>query len=240
MMLLNLQKKKVCGDWTGNIELIMEKIPKLLTHNYTLKGEKIELRPLKRNDFKKVIRWLTNPDVNCYIFINEENLNLFKKLIRKIFIPLIIKMMYKYWSNKGFCFIIQFEKNPIGIIVAGEIDPINKIYRVPIAIGEKEFWNKGFAKDTINTIIRFIFEELHGTKIIAADIALKNLRSINLFKSYGFKKIDEEKAAIYRRMARSVQKRYSNDYDRFDKDSHDTETVSFELINTNDDKVTRK
>jgi [ribosomal protein S5]-alanine N-acetyltransferase len=59
-----------------------------------------------------------------------------------------------------------------------------------------EYWNMGFAKESCNTVINHIFISYYVGTIIA-EIDTRNIPSIRLIKSLGFRLVDTKKNADY-------------------------------------------
>lgn len=73
----------------------------------------------------------------------------------------------------------------IGFCMIAFIDTYNKSCKLGITIGEKNEWGKGYAKEAVNELIRYCFEELNMNRI-GVEIYSFNDRSIKLFEGLGF------------------------------------------------------
>ena len=76
--------------------------------------------------------------------------------------------------------------------------PDEKVMRLPIMIGEKSYWGKGYGKDVISTLMRYAFLELEVDRLCAMGIASFNTRSLGMFSSLGFREVRRLKATIQR------------------------------------------
>ena len=130
-----------------------------------LKGEKVYLRLLERRDIaiiyrlcneEKVKRYNSNPDD-----INEQNVNLRKALS------------------------IINEKNVlVGFITYKESNHCSNVYSIGITIGSR-FWNRGYGQDSINTLNKYLFEELNAIRV-ELEVIKCNERAISCYKKCGF------------------------------------------------------
>ena len=213
----------------------MRELPTLMHHSFTLEGDTVRLRPLVESDFKTIRKWQDDREVLQYVVPPKTNLKFIQKIIVYFVMKRVLEGTFKYYSNHGHCFLIEVAKKPVGILAAWQIDSVDNIYRLPIIIGEKEYWGKGSGKDAVQVATRFIFEELSGSKIIAGNIHKENLRSLSLFKSGGFTGLSSQEADYYTRMSQPTEvvagsARVSKSADGL---SGDLTTISLELTRSN-------
>ena len=200
-----------------------------LKHNkISLKGDRVILSSITNSDFNLIKKWFKNPKVIEYIIPDKKNDNFLIKLLTKLFKPTIISKLFKYFINNGFGLIINFNDEAIGVVICWLIDKESKTYRVPITIGNTKYWRKGFGKDTIQTVTKFIFNDLKGNTIIAGDIAKENLRSINMFLSCGFQELSTSQAGYFRNL--SIPKKVKK---RSVENNREDNTISLILRNDN-------
>ena len=70
------------------------------------------------------------------------------------------------------------------------IDYFNKSMELGIMIGKKNYWNKGYGTDSVNTMIKFIFNNTDFSKIYLHTLKW-NIRAQQAFIKCGFKIIRE-------------------------------------------------
>jgi RimJ/RimL family protein N-acetyltransferase len=157
-----------------------------------LKGKKVYLSPVSREDLGYFYNWLNNlDDVSQY-------------LITPTFIPITQKDLedwYEKLSSDYFKRVFTIHDiatdKPIGRI---DIEEINLFYRTAsllVFVGDKKFRGKGCGSEAISLVLDFGFNIL-GLNNIAVEIYSFNDRSLNVFKKLGFEKIGvRHKACFY-------------------------------------------
>ena len=130
-----------------------------------LKGEKVYLRLLERRDIAIIYRLCNEEKVKRYNSIpddiNEHNVNLRKALS------------------------IINEKNVlVGFITYKESNYCSNVYSIGITIGSR-FWNRGYGQDSINTLNKYLFEELNAIRV-ELEVIKCNERAISCYKKCGF------------------------------------------------------
>jgi RimJ/RimL family protein N-acetyltransferase len=102
--------------------------------------------------------------------------------------------MYREVSQDAFCFIIEFEGQPVGECWLQRMNldrilskyPGKDIRRIDLMIGEKSLWGCGLGTDVICTLTRFGFEEQNADVIFGCTIADYNPRSLSAFQKVGY------------------------------------------------------
>lgn len=160
----------------------------LIRHNIILQSDNITLRPMTEGDWNTLLIWNTDPDVLYFTEgDNVENYSLEE-----------IKYIYRYVSQKAFCFIIEYNSEPIGECWLQEMNIyriLNKFprldnRRIDIMIGVKSLWNKGLGAKAIELLSKFGFEMQNADNIFACGVADYNPRAINTFKKLGFELLE--------------------------------------------------
>lgn len=102
-------------------------------------------------------------------------------------------------SNDTYTFAIErLEDNKyIGGCGVNEIDWKNSKVVVGIAIGDREFWNKGYGSDAMQILIEFIFEQMNINKI-KLNVYSFNQRAIRCYEKCGFKREGVLREELYR------------------------------------------
>ncbi len=146
-----------------------------------ISGKKIILRKLERCDLEISITWLKDPTVNKFLSHNFKELTIDEELQWFNSIQL---------SNRDMVFaIIVKDKNKyIGNCSLHRIDWVSKTCELGIVIGNKEYWNKGYGSDVINSITGFVLNKLNLANI-HLNVYEYNNRAIKAYKKCGFKLI---------------------------------------------------
>src|SRR5262245_19564669 len=152
-------------------------------HNITLHGEQVVLRPMTENDWDILARWNSDPEV---LYFSEgadvESYDLEE-----------VQGMYRWVSQNAFCFIIEFNDQPIGKcwLQQMNIERLLEKYsgkdcrRIDLLIGEKKLWGNGLGTETIRILTEFGFER-EGADLIFGLVGDYNLRSAGAFKKAGY------------------------------------------------------
>jgi len=166
-----------------------------------LKGERVVLSSFVNSDFKLIRKWFNNDEAMKHFMILNNKMHFFLKMLIKFFKPLILTKLFKYFLEIGSVFIINYNDEQIGFVIFWMIDDKEKVYRIPIAIGNPDYWGKGLGKDTIRTASRYIFNDFNGQAIVAGDVSKENARSKNMFLSCGFQELPTSQAEYFRNLS---------------------------------------
>tara|TARA_B100000029_G_scaffold500134_1_gene571423 strand:+ start:1524 stop:2099 length:576 start_codon:yes stop_codon:yes gene_type:complete len=149
-----------------------------------IEGSITNIRTKKVDDLELDYIWRTDPllcaldatvpiEISIKHFINQETDDL------KFPVP---------WSEK---FAIETKEGKhIGNCMYYDIDIINQEAEVGIMIGDKNYWDKGYGCDALNTLVDYIFEFTNIHRLYLHTL-LTNKRAQNSFKKSGFKKVKE-------------------------------------------------
>jgi RimJ/RimL family protein N-acetyltransferase len=88
----------------------------------------------------------------------------------------------------------------IGFGMLAFIDPYNRSCKLGITIGEKSEWGKGYAREALEAVIAYCFEQLNMNRV-GSEIYAFNERSIRLFESLGFQREGVVRQAVWKRQA---------------------------------------
>ncbi|MTI48225.1 MAG: GNAT family N-acetyltransferase [Firmicutes bacterium] len=139
----------------------------------------IRLRKTEESEWITALPWYENPSV---LYYSEGIEDLEKKYNLDT-----IKRMYKYLSENGELYFIEFlEKDKwtsIGDVTLSENN-------FPIVIGDETYWGRGIGKKVIETLL-LRAKNIGISKIYIPTIYKYNDRSRNLFTSLGFNKVSE-------------------------------------------------
>lgn len=140
------------------------------------KGNKIILRPIKTSDAQNFFKWMSDPDVNKFTTRKSISLKEEREWINNL--P-------KRKSDKVFA-IDTSEGTHIGSTGLHQIKKEDRNAVLGVFIGDKNYWNKGYGKDVITTLLNYGFNKL---KLHRVDLSVYdyNKRAINLYKKLGFK-----------------------------------------------------
>lgn len=142
-----------------------------------LLGDRIYLRLMEERDIPFKVKWINDPDVRRTLDFDYP----------------ISEVATKHWLNKvavdgsrkDFIVCLRESDIPIGYEGFLNIDTKNSKAESYMAIGDKEYWGKGYARDAREVLLRYAFEEL-GLNKVYSYIWSGNDKMIGLNKSVGF------------------------------------------------------
>jgi RimJ/RimL family protein N-acetyltransferase len=158
-----------------------------------LKGNGILLRPMRRSDISYFLKWFNDPEVIQYL---------------TMYLPMTEMAEEKYIEELGTTrartdapFVIEIiegdSTKPIGTIGLHGINNKDHSASFGIAIGEKDYWSKGYGTEAARLLIDYGFEQLNLHRISSAAFAF-NERSIRLHKRVGFKEEGRQREAVFK------------------------------------------
>jgi RimJ/RimL family protein N-acetyltransferase len=159
-----------------------------------LQGQKVVLRPVKRTDISSFLKWFNDTEVTQYL--------------AAMYLPMTEMAEEKWIEELGTTrartdvfFVIEaigVEGNKaIGTIGLHSISPKDHYATFGIAIGEKDYWSKGYGTEAARLIIKYGFEQLNLHRISSTAFAF-NERSLKLHKKVGFKEEGRQREAIFK------------------------------------------
>ncbi|MBW6411032.1 GNAT family N-acetyltransferase [Clostridium weizhouense] len=151
-----------------------------------LKGSKIYLRLIEIRDLRQLYNLCNDKEVKKY---NSESIELGenKNLIKDI--------SDRVLHGKKVLSIINEKKVLVGFMTYSESIISKGTYLIGATIGQK-FWNRGYGKDSVNTLINYLFNDLKAERI-KLKVVSENLRAINCYKRCGFIEKDRKQNKYY-------------------------------------------
>lgn len=142
-----------------------------------LKGEKVFLRAIERDDIEFLREMINDPEM-------EKNVGGWSFPISKY-------EQEKWFENQiqnknDIRYIIEVEEKKIGLVTITDIDWKNRKACNGIKLYNNDVRGKGYGTDTIKTIMKYAFEELQLNKLYSV-ILEYNIPSLNLYKKCGWK-----------------------------------------------------
>jgi RimJ/RimL family protein N-acetyltransferase len=157
-----------------------------------LKGKKVILRPVKRTDLQNFLIWFNDPEVTQYL---------------SMYLPMTEMAEEKYIedlpsrSNTDIRLVIESieidSNKAIGSIGLSNINNKDQNASFGIAIGENEYWSKGYGTEAARLIIKYGFEQLNLHRISSSAFSF-NERSLRLHKKVGFREEGRMRECTYK------------------------------------------
>jgi len=158
----------------------------------TLKSKNVVLRVVEKKDIPLLLLWFNDPEVIQYL---------------QFYLPLMELQEEKWLEQKSFSendvvFLIEAimedgSLKPIGTCGLHEIEWKNRKATAGIAIGDKDFWNKGLGTEAARLIIEYAFNQLNLHRI-GTSVYDFNERSIAMQKKVGFQVEGRHRQAIFK------------------------------------------
>ncbi|GAA0078442.1 GNAT family protein [Clostridium sp. CTA-5] len=140
-----------------------------------LKGNKIYLKLIEIKDLRRLYDLCNDKEVRKY---NNQSTNIEKNT------DLIKDINDRYFNRKKVLSIINEKNVLVGFLTYSEKIDSKGTYLIGVTIGRK-FWNRGYGKDSINTLLKYLFDELK-VKRVELKVVSGNLRAISCYKRCGF------------------------------------------------------
>lgn len=141
-------------------------------------GKKVKLRGLTESDLPKIQQWLCDSDVTNLLFQGEKppSLDIMKEDFHK-----------QSKENNDIVFAIISKTDNIHIGWAGvyEINWISRNCEIRFFIGDKKYWKKGLATESVSLIIDYAFNKLNLHRVFGGT-NIENHGSITVFRKLGF------------------------------------------------------
>lgn len=141
---------------------------------------RVKLRSLKEDDIWKLHKWINDPEIikftNYYRPISEMEQRKWFNSIPEI-------------SNNNSIFGIELLENNelIGFCGLHDINYIHSRAELRIKIGESRYWNQGYGKEALLSLIDHGFNDLNLHRIWLT-VIYSNVNAIKLYEKLGFKK----------------------------------------------------
>ena len=143
-----------------------------------LKGNKVRVRPLEREDLHTVWRWLNDEEV-MYYWASPGSMIPMAELERHF------SQSFEAADTRRLFIIDDEEQRPIGQMMYFNLDRRHRRAEVAILIGEKDCWDKGYGTEAMLLLLDYLFNELglHRVYLHTQDY---NLRAIKSYEKCGF------------------------------------------------------
>ena len=140
-----------------------------------IKGERIILRAIERQDLPTYVRWLNDPQVLEHFGDS---------------VPLSIAQEEQWYEETlknpaTVDFAVEFEGQHVGGAGFSKIDGRHAHAEVGLFIGVPDLWDRGLGADVLRTLLRFGFEQMNLHRIYLRVFA-ENKRAVHLYEKVGF------------------------------------------------------
>jgi len=143
-----------------------------------LQGKRVRLRPIEELDLPLFIRWLNDPDVRYWLSMADgPELTLESE-----------REWYEEMRGDPACVVWCIETEdgqPVGNLGLHGIEETHGRATLGIAIGEKDFWGRGYGTEAIRRVLRYAFGEM-GLRRVDLGADEDNVRGIRCYEKCGF------------------------------------------------------
>lgn len=148
-----------------------------------LYGERVRLRPQELEDAAQFAEWFSNPDLMQWLAVPPFQMSLAAEEAH------VRSKLTNDWEH-GVNFAIEATDVGDEPVLLGNaelrlISPVTRLGDLGIAIGNPEYWSRGYGEDVVRTICRYGFEDLdlHRIGLTAAG---HNARATRAYEKVGF------------------------------------------------------
>jgi RimJ/RimL family protein N-acetyltransferase len=146
-----------------------------MEHQYTIKGERLTLRPLFHDDIERVRQWRNQDSIRTSfidqnIISSEQQQKWFQLYLEKV---------------SDMMFIIEVNNQPVGAAALYNMNE-SSIEFGRLMIGESSALGKGIGAEASQLLVRFAINELRLQKVYLYVFA-NNVRAKSIYEACGFK-----------------------------------------------------
>ncbi len=157
---------------------------KILTHDVTLHGPRVLLRPLTEDDWAPLLTWNNDPEVSEFAEGDDAQSSTLDDL----------QGIYRAISANAYCFLMELDGEPIGECWLQHMNlqrvlarhPGEDVRRIDIAIGVPALWGQGLGREAVGLLLDFGLRREGVDVIYACSVRAENTRSRRMFESLGF------------------------------------------------------
>ena len=146
-----------------------------------LQGTRIRLRAIEPEDEDLLYKWENDQK----IWQVSNTLTPFSRHILKQYLEQSHLDIFQAKQLRLVIEAIESDK-PVGLIDLFDFDPQHQRAGIGILIGESSEWGKGYAKDALHVLLKYVFTVLLLNQVYCS-IDESNIASLNLFKNAGFR-----------------------------------------------------
>jgi len=156
-----------------------------------LKGNKVKLGPVTRENIESFLKWFNDPEITQYLLMyrpmtrmeEEDWLENLKNRENNIYFSIVIP------REDG-------SEKLIGNCGLHKIDWKNRVADAGIAIGEKNYLGKGYGTEAMHLLVNYGFTTLNLNRI-QLEVHKFNVRALKSYNKIGFREEGTRRQAIY-------------------------------------------
>jgi len=154
-------------------------------------GEKVRLRPIKRDDLPRFVEWFGDPEVRRHLLV---------------YLPFSLAQEERWFESlqgrleRQESVVLAIETGDgvhIGNIGLDSINWKDRNAELGIVIGEKAYWGQGYGGDAIRTLLGLAFREMNLHRVFLR-VDADNARGIRCYEKAGFRKEGASREAVFK------------------------------------------
>lgn len=158
---------------------------------WSIEGDRVRFTPLQLENIYQHFRWNNDPELNrldSEVPYEEETFSEFKRRFERM----------REESSSSRDFEIHQKDGPlIGVAFVTDLSPHNRHGNVGITIGDRDYWGKGYGRESLELLLEYCFEELDLHRV-GAEIFEYNEAWRRLVQAAGFQKEGTAREYLYR------------------------------------------
>jgi RimJ/RimL family protein N-acetyltransferase len=156
----------------------------------TFEGKTVRLRPLSMDDLDNVMKWVNDPDVTRTLMTGRYPMT--RETEREW-----LEAHVKISTTEVHYALETLAGEYLGGVNLFRIWPVERHAELGIVIGNKAQWGKGYAKEAMQLMLRYGFEQLN-LHVIYLHVYADHPRAIRLYEYVGFKHEGRLRDRVYR------------------------------------------
>ncbi|MFQ6102172.1 MAG: GNAT family N-acetyltransferase [Anaerolineae bacterium] len=154
-------------------------------------GEKVQLRPIERDDLPRYVEWFADPEVRRHL---------------AVYMPFSLTQEERWYEGlqerleRGNDVLLAIETTEgvhIGNVGLHSINWKDRSTELGIVIGEKGYWNQGYGSDAIRTLLGLAFREMNLHRVFLR-VNTDNARGIRCYEKAGFRREGTLREAVFK------------------------------------------
>jgi RimJ/RimL family protein N-acetyltransferase len=157
-------------------------------------GEKVQLRPIERDDLPRYVAWFGDPEIRRHL------------LIRAWRVPFSLAQEGRWFEN----LLGELERQAVVLLAIETSDGVhightglhatdwkNRHAELGIMIGEKAYWNQGYGADAVRTLLGLAFGEMNLNRLYLR-VDADNGRGIRCYEKVGFQREGTMREVVFK------------------------------------------
>ncbi len=162
------------------------------TRDVQLQSDRVRFTPLQFDNIYKHFRWNNDPELNrldSEVPYEEETFGEFKKRFERMcFHPSPVNRDFEIHAEDG---------TLIGVAYVAGISEHNRHGLVGVTIGDRDYWGRGYGRESLELLLRYCFDELELHRV-SAETFEYNAAWRRLVEWAGFRKEGTAREYLYR------------------------------------------